>query len=269
MGPTVIPAALAALMLYLGSALWQGKAMLQGKQVTRSTLMSLAVLAVCLHGLSVLQMVFTSDGLNLGFYQVSSLIFWVMCTVLVLSCLKMPVENLFAILFPLAALSITCSVMFRSGYQPQEDIPQAIGWHILLSILAYSILTIATVQALALALQDKLLKQKRLEGIIAVLPPLQTMEALLFEMLHAGLTLLTLSLATGFLFFENIMEQHLAHKMVLSSIAWLTYAILVFGRHRWGWRGKTAIHWALGGFVALMLSYFGSKFVLEILLSSA
>lgn len=86
-------------------------------------------------------------------------------------------------------------------------------------------------------------------------------------MLWAGTVLLTLSLATGFLFFDNIREQHLAHKMAFSTLAWLIYGILLWGRVRLGWRGRKAIHWTLGGFVALLLAYFGSKFVLELILA--
>ena len=38
------------------------------------------------------------------------------------------------------------------------------------------------------------------------------------------------------------------------------------GRHRYGWRGRTAIIWTLAGFVMLILAYFGSKAVLELVL---
>ncbi len=261
------PAGLIALFIYLGSAVWQSKALVNGQQVKKPTLLLLAFIAIALHGFSVLQVINTPAGIDLGFFQVSSLIFWVMCTVLVISSLKIPVENLFALLFPMAALSIICSLSFSSGYTPQEHFSKQIGWHILLSILAYSILTIATLQALALAVQNKLLREKKFQGVLSVLPPLQTMEALLFEMLWAGTVLLTLSLGTGFLFFDNIREQHLAHKMAFSSIAWLAYAILLWGRVTLGWRGRRAINWTIGGFVALMLAYFGSKFVLELLLT--
>lgn len=258
---------LLAILLYLGLGLWQGAAMLRGEAVRKAWLLAPALLALLLHGISVLALIHTPAGIDLGFFHVSSLIFWVVCAVLVVSSWRLPVQNLFALLFPLSALGISCSLLFRSHFVPESQISVAIGWHILLSILAYSVLTIGAVQALALGLQDRLLRQKQFQGLLRVLPPLQTMEHLLFEMLWAGTVLLTLSLASGFLFFDNIREQHLAHKMAFSTMAWLIYAILLWGRAQRGWRGRRAIHWTLGGFVALMLAYFGSKLVLELILA--
>ena len=98
------------------------------------------------------------------------------------------------------------------------------------------------------------------------LPPLDTTEELLFTLLAAGFCLLSLSLMSGFFFLENMFYQHLAHKTVLSCIAWAIFGVLLFGRWRFGWRGKTVVHWTLAGFVLLILAYFGSKLVLEIVL---
>jgi ABC-type uncharacterized transport system permease subunit len=77
---------------------------------------------------------------------------------------------------------------------------------------------------------------------------------------------LSASLLTGFLYLEDIFAQHLVHKTVLSIIGWVLLAILLFGRFRFGWRGKTAIRWTLSAFAFLMLAYFGSKLVLEFIL---
>ena len=88
----------------------------------------------------------------------------------------------------------------------------------------------------------------------------------MFQMLTLGFFLQTLSLITGMLFLHNMFAQHLAHKIILSVVAWLVYAILLWGRWRHGWRGKTAIRWTLSGFVSLLLAYFGSKLVLEFIL---
>jgi ABC-type uncharacterized transport system permease subunit len=40
----------------------------------------------------------------------------------------------------------------------------------------------------------------------------------------------------------------------------------LLGRRIQGWRGRTAIHWTLAGFITLMLAYMGVKFVMEVLL---
>lgn len=105
-----------------------------------------------------------------------------------------------------------------------------------------------------------------MSGFIQLLPPLQTMETLLFEMIWAGLILLSISIVSGLIFLDNIFAQHLVHKSVLSISAWLTFAVLLWGRHQSGWRGITAIRGTLIGFALLLLAYFGSKLVLEIIL---
>lgn len=256
-----------AILLYLGIACWQGRALFRGAAVDKTRLLVLSTVAIALHGHSVMDIIISPDGLNLGLFQVSSLIFWVVCVVLLASSLSLPVEGLLWMLFPLSATGVFFSLHFHSHFTPEHNISHEIGWHILFSILAYSVLTIAAMQAIALAVQDRLLRERKFQGLLNALPPLQTMEALLFQMLWTGTVLLTLSLLTGMLFLDNILEQHLAHKMFFSFLAWLTYAILLWGRHTQGWRGRKAIHWTLGGFVALMLAYFGSKFVLELLLA--
>jgi ABC-type uncharacterized transport system permease subunit len=81
-----------------------------------------------------------------------------------------------------------------------------------------------------------------------------------------GVSFLSLSLITGFLFVEDLFVQHLVHKTVLSIIAWCVFTILLWGHWQYGWRGRTAIKWNLSGFFVLMLAYFGSKFVLELIL---
>jgi ABC-type uncharacterized transport system permease subunit len=117
-----------------------------------------------------------------------------------------------------------------------------------------------------LAVQDNHLRQRQPGGFVRGLPPLQTMESLLFEMIAAGFVLLTFALLSGFAFLQNMFAQHLVHKTVLSTIAWLVFGGLLLGRYRYGWRGRTAITWTLSGFVLLILAYFGSKAVLQLVL---
>ena len=94
------------------------------------------------------------------------------------------------------------------------------------------------------------------------------METLLFELIWVGLALLTLAIGSGIIYLDDIFAQHLVHKSTLSIAAWLIFAMLLWGRHQWGWRSQTAVRWTLGGFATLMLGYFGSKLVLELILTS-
>ena len=98
------------------------------------------------------------------------------------------------------------------------------------------------------------------------LPSLQTMESLLFELLWAGLVFLSLSILSGFIFFEQ-MSRGLIHHTSITLIAWVVFSILLWGRYRMGWRGATASRWTLSGFALLLVGYFGSKLVMEIFLA--
>jgi len=141
--------------------------------------------------------------------------------------------------------------------------------HISSSILAYAMLTLAAIQAAVLSLQDHQLKQRHTRGIIQILPPLQLMESMLFELLWIGLGLLTISIVSGAIFIDEIFAQSLVHKTVLTIAAWLLFSTLLWGHYQLGWRSKTAVRFTLAGFVMLMLAFFGSKLVLELILHRA
>ena len=95
-----------------------------------------------------------------------------------------------------------------------------------------------------------------------------TLEALLFRILTLGFVLLTLTLATGFVFSEELFGKAVRfnHKTVFGIISWVIFAALLYGRYAWGWRGRKALRWTLAGFAALLLAYVGSMFVLEVIL---
>jgi ABC-type uncharacterized transport system permease subunit len=110
------------------------------------------------------------------------------------------------------------------------------------------------------------LRHRQPGGFLRGIPPLTTMEALLFQMIGAGFVLLTITLVSGLFFLEDFFAQHLVHKVTLSFVAWGVFGVLLWGRWRFGWRGRTAIRWTLSGFAFLVLAYFGSKLVLELIL---
>lgn len=223
-------------------------------------------LSIVAHILTLTYNVFPNQELHLGFFRVSSLIFCVISIIGFIAILrKLPIENLLIILLPCTILAI-CIGQWIANSTVNIIIDSGMIAHIILSILAYSILTIASLQAIILAAQENLLRRHAFKGIFSYLPPLQTMEKLLFEMITLGFIILTLSIISGFIFLENMFAQHLAHKTLLSILAWVIFAILLLGRHIKGWRGTTATLWTISGFIFLMLAYFGSKFVLEIVL---
>jgi len=226
----------------------------------------LGLVGVALHSMVLYQTLFTETGLNLGIFNAASLAAWIIVLALMLSAISKPVENLGIVLLPLAAIALITELAFPTTYIFDPASPWGLRIHAIVSLMAYSLFTMAAVQAGLLAIQDRHLHNRHPGGFVRALPPLQTMEALLFEMISIGFVLLSIGLLSGFMFLENMFAQHLVHKTILSIASWLVFSTLLWGRFQFGWRGRIAIRWTLSGFVVLMLAYFGSKAVVELVL---
>jgi ABC-type uncharacterized transport system permease subunit len=261
--------AIAAIGLYLFTAARLGINMSHGdSNVTRSsdTLLAIALLAVILHAVFLYQGIIDIGGLNLSFFNTLSLLGWVIVSVLIIGAFFEPVLNLGVVMFPGAALTLILMIIF-----PTEHVMALQGgWpmkvHVLSSILAYSLFALAAVQVILLALQDKAIRAHKNAGFVRSLPPLQTMEALLFQMIALGFVILSFSLLTGAIYITDMFAQHLVHKTVLSLLSWFVFAILLWGRWKFGWRSRKAFAWTMGGFIALGLAYPATKFILEMIL---
>lgn len=230
----------------------------------RLYILLLAWLAIILHGSLLVDIFKLDEGLDFSFVNALSLVSWAIAAMLLITAFFRPVDKLGIVIYPLSALIVLLKLCAPAGVHILQNHSWRMSLHIFSSMLAYSLLNIAAMQALLLALQDWGLRTHHANSLLVrSLPPLQTMESLLFQLLGAGFMLLTLSLSTGFIFLDNLFAQHLAHKTVLSILAWLVFAMVLAGKAIYGWRGQVAIRWTLGGFASLMLAYFGSKMVLE------
>ncbi len=257
---------LAAATLYAAATIYQGTRLGQGSRADKRLLCLLGALAVLGHASALFMQLLTPLGLSLDFFSAASLIAMAVITLTLIACTRIPVENLLVLLFPLGVLTTLIAQFAPTGTVPLINEEPGILAHILLSILAYGMFTIAVFQSLLLLLQDHQLKHKHPSGLIKNFPPLQTMESLLFGFLWAGWSLLSMSLISGWLFVENLFAQHLVHKTLLACVAWVVFSVLLWGRNHLGWRGHKAIRWTLAGFCLLMLAYFGSKLVREFIL---
>jgi ABC-type uncharacterized transport system permease subunit len=144
------------------------------------------------------------------------------------------------------------------------------GWeldfHVARATTAFAFLTIGAALAAAQVIVDRRLRSRRPLGILRILTPIESLESGCFHSIFAGFALLTLALVSGAFFVENLFAQHLVHKVVLAIVAWVVFGVLLLGRWRFGWRGRKALRWTLSGYALLVLSYVGSKLVLESLL---
>jgi ABC-type uncharacterized transport system permease subunit len=202
---------------------------------------------------------------SIGLPEAISLLAWTLAALACLLCIERQNRVLGAILLASAALG---AAITGTGHAYAEA--TAPTWeltaHILLSMAAAALLFAAAVTALLLVFLDRRLRTRRIAHLPSVLPPLDALEKVMFRLIGAGFVLLTLSLFTGFVFVTNLFTQHLFQKTVLSLIAWIIFGVLLIGRIRFGWRGRSAVGWTLSGFGVLALAYFGAKFVLEDLL---
>jgi ABC-type uncharacterized transport system permease subunit len=207
-------------------------------------------------------------GPDLDFFAALSLVSLGMATLTVAAAKLERLEALGVLVFPVAAI---CVVGYAFGGRPGEgatDLPWPIVMHAWLALLAYAALALAALFAAGLWLQERALRQRRITGLVRALPPLTQSESLLFRTLVASFALLTLALAMGLVFVENLFAQHLAHKTVLSLLSWTVLATLLFGHWRWGWRGARAARWTLAAMLLLGLAFFGSGFVYQFLLAN-
>ena len=256
--------ALSAIVAYLAAAATVVLPQSAGDPRTQRLALIVAALAALAH--ATLLFGLHRGGLDLHFFAALSLVaFGVVVLTLIVNLFR-PVAGLGVIVFPLAAVLLAIDV-----FAAPPTLPSKLDWqinlHVILALIAFSLLTIAALLAILLTLQDRALRNRRLDSIlIRSLPPLTLTESLMFRVIAAGFVGLTLTLLSGVLFVDNLFAQHLVHKTVLSIVAWIVFGILLFGRWRWGWRGSRAVQLTLAGMVILLLAFFGSKFVLEVIL---
>jgi len=235
---------------------------------SRPLLLVLTAGAAIAHAIAVSGLLVTPEGLNLGLFRVATLVALASVLLILALALSRPLENMLVVVMPLAILTLLGALLFDSSFEPITTPDTGFAVHVILAILAYAVLAMAAGQALVTGWQERQLRKRRATAVLGNLPPLQTMEKVLFELLWVGLVLLTLAIGAGFYFLDNLFEQRVVHHTVLSMSSWVVFAVLLWGRYRLGWRGRTAIRWTLTGFILLLLAYFGSKFVIEVILGA-
>lgn len=262
------------LVMYFGACIWliagavrpassPMHAPAHGKHVAGLTLASLGWLA---HGYELCNAVFREPVLAINITQAASIVGWAIAAIAIIGAMWRP---RFAVISGILLLCVGVAAALTDDAAHSFAIEER-GWeltaHILVAIVAYALVSIGAVLALALALLDTRLRAHKPLGVMRTLPSVEALEAGMFQAITVGFALLSLTLFSGFIYVRDLMAQHLEHKVVLSCLAWIILAVLLIGRWRFGWRGRIAANWALSGFVLLGLAYFGSKLVLEVIL---
>ena len=221
-----------------------------------------------LHGALLYAELFAREELRFGFAYALSAMLWLTVLFYWLESFIYDLDALQPPALALAALALPLPLLFPGRIGGAYMASLEFRLHLLLAMLAYSLFTIAILHAVLMAVAERRLHRKE-GGALGALPPLLTLERLLFRLIGGAFLLLTLTLATGIGFSETLFGRALRfdHKTVFGVLSWLTFGVLLGGRWLYGWRGRTALRWTLSGFVLLILAYVGSRFVLEVVLA--
>ncbi|MCB1960668.1 MAG: cytochrome c biogenesis protein CcsA [Rhodocyclaceae bacterium] len=267
----LVPASMyAALGVHFWRTRWQpsGTAPRRGLSTWERGALLTALLA---HGVALHGELFPGGGMHFGFGTALSLMVWLAVLFYWIEDFFSRLDGLQTFVMPAAAICVLLPGFFPPPMLLDKAGSPAFRAHFIVAMLAYSLFTLATLHALLMAIAEKRLHHARLSTIFASLPPLLTMEHLLFRLIRIAFVLLTLTLISGVVFSETLFGKafQLDHKTVFAVISWLLFGALLLGRRLWGWRGKLAQRWTLAGFITLMLAYVGSRFVVEVLLHRA
>jgi ABC-type uncharacterized transport system permease subunit len=241
----------------------------------------LAILApIVLHGWLLAQALYVAPELRFGFAQALSAMLFLGAAIYWVESLFLRLDGFEPLLLPLAAIAVPLPALFPGFPGGSDSASTEFRIHLTLAMAAYSVFTIAMLHAVLMALVERRLHRlhraapgaaaapESFGGPLVHLPPLLTLERLLFRLIGIAFALLTLTLASGAIHSETLFGRALRfdHKTVFALLSWATFAALLAGRYLYGWRGRTALRWTLAGFVMLLLAYVGSRFVLEVIL---
>lgn len=225
-------------------------------------------LALLIHAAGLYGSLFSDAGMHFSFSFALSLMMWLAVLIYWLESFMARMEGMQPMVLPLGAACASLPLVFPQVHLVANAAALGFRLHFLAAMLAYSFLTLSALQAIFMGFTENSLHKRSLKRSLASLPPLMTMETLLFRMLLLGFILLSLTVGSGVLFSEVLFGKPFSidHKTLFAFASWGIFATLLFGRHVWGWRGKRALRWTLAGFASLILAYVGSRFVAEVIL---
>jgi len=232
--------------------------------------------ALLLHAWAVVQDTATAQGLDFSLLNAISVVGALLAAVAWGSGLLRTVPGVAAIILPVAAAAVLLPAVlprlspahFAAPHRFAYGAESLAALHVAVALVAYAMFLVAAVLAIVVMSLEQRLRHNVLDPGAGRVPPLLTLERFLFRLVTVGFVLLTVTLVSGMLFTEQLFGKPLTftHKSVFSVLGWLTIGALLWGRWRYGWRGRVALRWIIAGSAFVFLAYLGSKFVLEVLL---
>ncbi|WP_244807646.1 cytochrome C assembly family protein [Caballeronia zhejiangensis] len=243
---------------------------------------ALLLVALLVHGLLLHTTIFPKNAMIFGFAFALSAMFWLGAGIYWIESFFFPLDGLRLLVLPLACIASLLPLVFGGVRVLSYSAAPMFKLHFLIANIAYGLFAIAALHAVLMLMLERRLQRMRglatrhtgngwLASWLDTLPPLLTLEKLLFRLIAAGFVLLTLTLVSGIAFNEQLVDRALRfdHKTVFAFVSWLMFGALLTARRLSGWRGRAALRWVLASFAALLLAYVGSRFVFEVLLHRA
>jgi ABC-type uncharacterized transport system permease subunit len=243
---------------------------------------ALLFIALVVHGVLLHTTIFPQNAMVFGFAFALSAMFWLGAGIYWIESFFFPLDGLRLLVLPLACVASLMPLLFGGVRVLPYSAAPMFKVHFLIANIAYGLFAIAALHAILMLMVERRLQGMRglaarhtsnswLTSWLDTLPPLLTLEKLLFRLIAAGFVLLTLTLVSGIAFNEQLVDRafKLDHKTVFAFLSWLMFGALLTARRVSGWRGRAALRWVLASFVALLLAYVGSRFVFEVLLHRA
>lgn len=229
--------------------------------------LTLGTLAVLAHSFLLSQSIFIDTRIDFNLLNVISIMAFIICGSVTLLAIKYRASLVIPVVYGFSALLVALSsIAPNSEHIVIEAGKLSLVVHISFALMSYAILFIATLYAFQVNFIHKKLKSKNIAAVNH-LPPLMQVESQLFLILCAGTICLVISQAVGMIFIDEFLSKSYAHKTILSLIALFIYITMIWGHYQRGWRGNRILTLSVVATFLLTLSYFGSKFVKEFLLS--
>jgi len=200
-----------------------------------------------------------TPGARFGFAPALSMTAWLVLTVYLIESRFLPLHSVRRVLAWLAAAAVLLAWSFPGESRPTAASPWA-PLHWVLGLASYGLFGVAVLHAALMNRAESRLRHK--QATPGGLPLLQ-LERLTFNFVAAGVGVLSLAILLGWWFTPTWKWDH---KNLLAVLGWLVLTGLLVGRRVYGWRGRRATRWLYAGAALLLLSYAGSRFVLEVIL---
>jgi len=210
-----------------------------------------------------------NQGVDLSFANSILLLSWIIVLIYLLLNSKSKYRGLEIFTLIPALIIVLVFPLIQPDHQTVQYYSLSASIHIIIAMLGYGLLAFGSIFSLFLLLFEKSLHAETKSSLmISSSEPLLDVESKLFQIYWVGFIFLTFTLFSSLFFSNYLFGQSLDwnHKTIFTVLAWLSYALVLFGRFQFGWRGKKSIIISLLAFAFLILAYLGTKFVVEIVL---